>query len=99
MGAVAKLRAERRSKLLRFRLPITHREAGLGSLGGREARQVGGSSKIAVAGFAQFGMHARRLVRADSRLWKRLPREHGLVGIQGLRWSVQCVDVSVVWRV
>lgn len=94
MCTVAKLRAEGWSKLLRFKLPTTHREAGLG-------RQVRGKriSQDRNHRLAQFGMHARRLVRADTRLWERLSREHGLVGIKGLQRSVQCVDVSVVWRV
>lgn len=45
MGAVAELRAERRSCLLRLRLPTAHGEAGL-VVKSRKPRHVGPSSKV-----------------------------------------------------
>lgn len=83
MCTVAKLRAEGWSKLLRFKLPTTHREAGLGRQV-REGQTSGRNSQDWSRRLAQFGMHARRLVRADTRLWERLSREHALVGIKSL---------------
>jgi len=45
VGAVTKLLAERRSCLLRFRLPTAHGEAGL-VVKSREPRHVGPTSKV-----------------------------------------------------